>query len=243
METTIDGILNRRVMLEQPAKGYRVAVDTVLLAASVPAQAGERGLDLGCGVGGAMLCVAARVSGVVLTGMDVEADMVELCRRNIVRNGFTLDADVSAGDATTLHPAFAGRFEHVLMNPPYHDEARHDVSDDTQKRAANTEKSGDLAHWIAAAAHALKPSGCLTLIHRADREKDILVTLAAHFGAIELIPIAPKEGASAKRIIVRARKEAGGDLIRKPPFILHARDGSFTEDAESILRHAAAMPF
>ena len=49
---TTDRLLGGRLILRQPARGYRVAVDTVLLAAAVPARPGARLVELGAGVGG-----------------------------------------------------------------------------------------------------------------------------------------------------------------------------------------------
>ena len=65
---TEDRILGGRVLLRQPAQGYRVAIDPVLLAAAAPARAGDLVLDVGCGVGAAALCLAARVPGVRAVG-------------------------------------------------------------------------------------------------------------------------------------------------------------------------------
>ena len=54
-------LLGGRVKLRQPVAGYRVAIDPVFLAAAVPATAGDRILDIGCGAGAASVCLAARV--------------------------------------------------------------------------------------------------------------------------------------------------------------------------------------
>jgi tRNA1(Val) A37 N6-methylase TrmN6 len=243
MDTTLDGLLDRRVMLEQPAKGYRVAIDTVLLAAAVPAQAGESVLDLGCGVGGAMLCLACRAPGAAVTGIEIQLELAELARRNIARNSFPCDMKIIEGDATRLPENFAGVFDHVLMNPPYHAEAQHDISPNVVKRAANTEKEGDLALWIASAATALKNSGILTLIHRADRRDELLKHLVQSFGTIEILPIAPKPDTSPQRIIVRARKTGQASVRQSKILVLHKPDGGYTEAAESILRHAKSMEF
>ena len=70
LATTLDGLLNKKVKLEQPKDGYRVALDTVFLASAVDAKANDLVLDLGCGVGGSMLSLAARVSGLSITGID-----------------------------------------------------------------------------------------------------------------------------------------------------------------------------
>ena len=241
--TTLDGVLDNRIKLEQPASGYRVAIDTVLLASAVPARAGEKIIDLGCGVGGALLCLAARVPGIAVTGAEIRNEFRRLCRDNIVRNKLNADLSVQPGDATKLAPALAGRFDHAMMNPPYHEEARHDVSAHAQRRAANTEKDGDLARWIANAARTLKPSGVLTFIHRADRLDEILDVLKKDFGAIEILPILSKAGALPKRVILRARKGGEKALIRCCDFVLHQPDGRYTDEAETILRHRKALEF
>ena len=59
---TEDKLLDGRVTLLQPRKGYRVAIDPVLLAAAVPARLGDHVLDLGSGTGAASLCLAARLA-------------------------------------------------------------------------------------------------------------------------------------------------------------------------------------
>ena len=244
METTCDGILNRRVTIEQPAKGYRVAVDTILLAAAVPAKAGEKALDLGCGVGGAMLALACRVPRLFVTGVEIQSELAELCRRNIMRNKFedrmsVINADLLIPDTCPL----PSDFDHVLMNPPYHDQTRHDVSAVESKRIANTEKKGDLAQWIGRAAQALKPIGTLTLIHRADRLDDILNHIRNLFGDAEILPILPLAGTPPKRVILRAYKGKMGAPKHFPGFVLHQTDSRYTDAAESILRHAKALEF
>jgi tRNA1(Val) A37 N6-methylase TrmN6 len=243
LKTTIDGLLNNRIKFEQPADGYRVAIDTVLLAAAVPAAAGQKVLELGCGVGGAMLALACRVSGIAVTGIEIQSALAHLCAANIECNALAAELRVTEGDATRLPDKMKGAFDHVMMNPPYHDKAHHDVSAHPGKRKANTEEEGDLALWIASAAQALKSGGILTLIHRADRLDEILDKLKEDFGAVWIKPIAPKAGRAPKRVIVRAEK--GGNLSQTicSPLILHNADGAFTDETDSILRYIGKMEF
>src|ERR1700743_835680 len=108
MLTTLDGLLNRRVTLEQPEDGFRVAVDTVFLAAAVPAKAGDKLLELGCGVGGAVLAVACRIPGISIPGVEIQDDLADLCRRNISRNALEAEMVVQSSDATKLPDDLSG---------------------------------------------------------------------------------------------------------------------------------------
>ena len=64
--------------LRQPVEGYRAAVDPVFLAAAVDAKAGQRALDLGCGAGAALLCLARRVDGALVDGLEVQPEAIRI---------------------------------------------------------------------------------------------------------------------------------------------------------------------
>jgi len=77
-ELTEDAFLGGRLRLRQPAAGYRAAIDPVLLAAAVPAAAGDSVADLGCGVATAGLCLLARVPGARVSGLELQAPLADL---------------------------------------------------------------------------------------------------------------------------------------------------------------------
>src|SRR5258705_11227196 len=68
---TEDAVLSGRLRLRQPRRGHRVGHDAILLAASVPARAGETVVELGAGVGAAGLALAAPVPGIRLTMVEL----------------------------------------------------------------------------------------------------------------------------------------------------------------------------
>src|ERR1700730_17094697 len=98
METTLDALLNRRVMVEQPKKGFRVALDTLLLAAAVVARPGGKVIDLCWGVGRALMALAVRVHELVVNVLEIQPEIAEMCRRNIARNRFEDRMEVTTGD-------------------------------------------------------------------------------------------------------------------------------------------------
>ena len=68
-ELSDDRLLGGRLRFSQPRRGYRTAIDPVLLAAAVAAESAETVLDVGTGTGATALCLAARVPGCMVVGL------------------------------------------------------------------------------------------------------------------------------------------------------------------------------
>lgn len=241
---TRDALLGGLVHLEQPRRGQRASADAVMLAAAVPARAGQQVLELGCGSGVGMLCLAARVPKVKIDGVELQSDLAALCARNIAANGMEDRLRVAAGDVRKRVSGIApNSYDHVFANPPYFDSQRHRASPHTGRATARSEaEETDLAHWIAAMLRHAKPGGGLTLIHKADRLSDLLAALNPKAGAIRVIPLWSKAGQPAKRIIVRAIKGSKAPLTLDPGVLLHRPDGSYFPEVDAMLRAGAAFP-
>ena len=100
------------------------------------------------------------------------------------------------------------------------------------------EGAADLQAWIGFALSRLKPRGGLTIIQRADRLHEILAALGRGAGDISILPLWPKAGRPAKRVIVQARKGLKGGVNLLPGLVLHEADGAYTPAAEAVLRYA-----
>jgi tRNA1(Val) A37 N6-methylase TrmN6 len=236
---TEDAVLGGRVRLLQPRQGYRVAVDAVLLAAAVTPLAGERVLDLGAGVAAVGLCLATRVPDCTVIGVELQPALADLAERNATRNALNGRVRTIVHDIAADLPGDLGPFDHVVSNPPYLAAAVADPSPEPSKALATVESSADLARWLSVATGALGPTGTLTLIHRLDRLEEIAGHLVQHgWGDITVKTLPP-----AARVLVRARHAARPSVTQSPPLLLHQEDGSFTEEAEAILRHAKALTF
>jgi len=240
--TTEDHLLGGRVRLRQPEAGYRAAIDPVLLAAAVPARPGDSVLDLGCGAGAAALALAARVPEASVTGLERDPDLIALCAANIALNEMAgrlraLVGDVAAPPADLA----AGTFDHAMANPPFLEAGTADPSPDAGRRAANIEGTADLSDWIAAALAAVRRKGTVTFIHRADRLDDLVAGLHGPAGGITILPLWPRAGAPAKRVIVAARKGVKSPARLLPGLVLHDAGGAYTAAAEAVLRDGAAL--
>jgi tRNA1(Val) A37 N6-methylase TrmN6 len=245
---TDDAALGGRLMLRQPAHGHRFGHDAILLAAATPAAAGEVTVDLGAGVGAAGLALARRVPGLEVRLVEIDPVLATLAGENAARNGFGDRVTAHALDVAAPPAAFAaaglgpGCADRVLMNPPFHTAGRAQASPDARRRAAHVAPPGALATWLGAAARLLRADGTLTVIHRADGLGEILGLLAPVFGAVVILPVHPKPGAAAIRVLLRAAKGGRAPTALLTGLVLTGEDGRPSGEAESVLRDAAALP-
>ncbi|MGQ3302168.1 tRNA1(Val) (adenine(37)-N6)-methyltransferase [Reyranella sp.] len=236
---TENTVMGGRVKLLQPRRGYRIAVDAVLLAAAVDAKAGESVLDLGAGVGAVGLCIAARVPDCDITGIELQPALAALAEENAVLNDAADHVRTLVHDLAQPLPPGLGPFDHLATNPPYLPAAVADPSPDRSKALATVESSANLARWLTVATSALKPAGTLLVIHRSDRLEEIVGILdRLGWGDVTVKRLPP-----AARVLVRAR--AAGELRRQDaePLVLHRPGGGYTDEAEAILRHGQPLAF
>jgi tRNA1(Val) A37 N6-methylase TrmN6 len=247
-ELTEDAVLGGRLRLRQKRKGHRVGHDAILLAAATAARPGDRVVDFGSGVGAAGLALARRVHEVTVTLVEIDPELAAIAAENIVRNGLqdrarvvTLDVE-AASDAFAAQSMGPGSADHVMMNPPFNDPARQNVSPDPGRSLAHAAAGGTLRQWIDAAAWLLHSAGTLTMIWRADGLADVLAALEPKFGGVAVLPVYGRAGQDAIRIIVRASKGSRAPLAIRSALVLNDEAGKPTPAAEDVLRHAQPLP-
>jgi tRNA1(Val) A37 N6-methylase TrmN6 len=243
-QLTDDSLLGGAVRFSQPAQGYRVAIDPVLLAAAVPATAGDRVLDAGAGTGAASLCLAARVPGCRIVGVEIDRALARIASHNIDQNGRAAQIEVITGNLDQPPPRLSGAsFDHVMTNPPHLAAGDAPASPVPGRAIAHHESELDLAHWLAGCIRMLKPGGRLTLIHRSDRLNEILTALTGTIGDLVLFPLWPaSERRPAKRVLVQGRRGARGKIRLMRGLVLHKPDGSYSGAATAVLRHGRSLP-
>ncbi len=244
---TDDAVLGGRLRLLQPRRGHRVGHDAILLAAATAAGPGDCAVDLGAGVGAAGLALAVRVPGATVDLVENDPELAALAAQNAERNGLAgrvraFAADVTAGPDRLAQAGLSpGGADHVLMNPPFNDPERQNLSPDSGRRAAHTGGPGLLAAWIGAADGLLHNAGILTLIWRADGLGDVLAALLPRFGGVSVLPVHGRADRPAIRVIVRAEKGGRAPLLLLPPLMLNGPDGRPTSAAEAVLRDATPL--
>ncbi|MEO1089192.1 MAG: methyltransferase domain-containing protein [Pseudomonadota bacterium] len=232
-----DRLLGGRLTIEQPAHGYRVAIDPLLLQAAVQPAPNDLVLDAGAGVGGAILALARRSPSGHAVGLEHQPPLAAAMARNARRNGLADRVEAVCGDIA--NPPFAsGAFDVVMTNPPFGDAATMTMPATDLGRAARVLSDTSLGGWLSACCALVRSGGRIVVIHRADRTAQLLAGLQGRAGRVRLLPLWPKQGRPAKRVLVEARVGQNGPLAILPGLVLHREDGHFTDRAAAILAGA-----
>ncbi|WIY53529.1 methyltransferase [Devosia sp. YIM 151766] len=236
-----------RLTLSQPRNGFRAGLDSVLLGASVPAGTGGL-LDLGAGIGAAGLVALAlgRAERAVLAERDAGA--LALARDNIAGNGLAGRAEALSVDITAKaeERRAAGLLDNgydaVIANPPFFAAARGTRAARADRADARHMAAGTLDLWMRCAAASAVAGGTAIFIYPAEGLAELLAAFDQRFGALNVLPLAPRPGAVASRVLVRGHKGSRAGLTLLATRCLHGATGhGFAPDFEAIFRGQAAL--
>ena len=248
---TSDGFLGGRVHLYQPRSGHRAGLDAAFLQACLPDEASGHLIDFGAGCGAVALAAAARAPALTVTGVEREPAMVALANRALADPGnaeFAGRVRFVEGDVTAGRPAreALGLAEQsadwLVMNSPFAAAGHVRAAPDRLKAAAHVMDAGGLDAWVRSAAGLLKARGRIAVIHRADALAELITALAGRFGAVQILPLHPRAGEAASRLVVTAIRGSKAPLCLLPGMVLHETDGTSTPAAADILHGRKTLP-
>ncbi len=239
---TEDALLGGRVIIRQPVQGYRVAIDPLLLSAAISVEPGESILDVGAGVSAAGLCLATRFPYCRVMGIELQKDLVRLATDNILLNNLRDRVEILHGNLQNPPPRLAGgSYSQVISNPPYFESHHGRVSPFVSKALSNHEEQSGMEMWFKFCLLMLKPMGKITFIYRADMLDRLLSLFYGKVGNISIFPLWPSKDQPAKRVIVQGIKGIKGGVNLLSGMFLHNEDGSFTQEADDILRNGKSI--
>jgi tRNA1(Val) A37 N6-methylase TrmN6 len=174
------------------------------------------------------------VPGLVLTGVEIDKNLAALAGDNAAANG--MRAEFVCADIFALPSELKRDFDQVFCNPPFHGEGQ--VSPN-EMRATALMDQGRLEEWLRLGLQRTISGGFFTTILRADRLNEALAALPEK--GVAVLPLWPKAGEAAKRVIVQARKGSNAPFALLPGLVLHQVNGAWTPEADDVLRRGNAL--
>ncbi|MEI9939865.1 MAG: methyltransferase [Pseudomonadota bacterium] len=233
--TTTDSLYGGAVSLRQPARGYRVNVDALLLAAfAAQGRRAELAVDLGAGVGSVALGlhhlgVAARFALV-----EREAQLLVLADENarearMTSRGFC--CDLSLGLPEELRQTA----DLVVSNPPFFDPDNSRQGPHLSKTRA---RFGDLTPFVTAASAAVSGARSRVAFVYPARELSRFLASAerAHLIPKRLRLVHADANAPARVALVELRRAKPGGLVVLPPLFEWSKKGVRTPELALILQ-------
>ena len=239
-DETLDELIRGRIRVWQPRVGYRVNVDSLLLAHFVGGPPYERVADLGAGVGVVGLALAARDPAARVVLVELQARMAGFARRNVVENAVAdrvevVEVDLADEKATRARLVGAS-FERVVSCPPYFPRAAGPTVPDESEAIARHELRMTLPELARAARRLLRPGGRADLVFPSERLVALLDALTAEgLQPTRLRPIYPRPSAPANRVLVEAIKGGRGGLALEQPLVVRNEDGSYAPETRVAL--------
>lgn len=245
-----DAFLGGKLQLLQPEKGYRAGIDAVLLAASIPASDDESVFEAGLGTGVAAACLARRVAGVTITGIEIASRYAMIAEENARRNDLADRIRVLKGDLTDSMrhddadwPPPAS-FAHAYANPPFFEEASVQAPADALRAQAHLLKPGALEAWVKVMSSLVRPRGTVSIIHPASSLPRLLAAMEPRLGNLTVLPMRSRREEAASRIIVRGTRGSKAPLRLLPGLVLHGGEGGgFLPEIDAVLRTGAPLDF
>ncbi|MCF8065398.1 MAG: methyltransferase [Desulfarculaceae bacterium] len=219
--------------LEQPAQGFRFAIDSVLLA-DFATTAGGPVADLGAGCGVLCVLLAARGLAGPFSALEIDPLAAGCCERNFSRAG--LDGRVLAHDLSQPHPGLKpGSFALVISNPPFGRPGRGRLSPDPARARARHELALTAEDLWQRAKELLAPGARLALCWPPSRLPQALAGLTAlGLAPRRLRLVHGRVELPAKICLIEAVKDGGEELGVEPPLIVYDQGQEYGPEVAAI---------
>ncbi len=226
-DETLDDLTVSGLKILQAKNGYRFSIDPVLLSAFVPSLKNARVVDLGTGNGIIPLLLSFRQEAQAITGVELQAEMVDRAKRSVQLNGLGESIQIVQGDIRELPEALcAGSFDIVTANPPYRKSDSGRVSSDDERAMARHELAGGIDAFLRAATILLNPGGGFYLVYLAERLAELLSGMrCCRLEPKRLRMVHSRKGEIARLVLVEGRMNGKPGMIVEAPLTIYKGEG------------------
>lgn len=230
----LDDLLIEGMQLWQRTDQFCFSIDAVILTHFPKFHEKRTYADLGTGTGVIPLLMTTR-GAKQITAIEVNPLMAELAVRNVKLNQKESLIDVVEADYCTLRGSdWTGRFDGIIINPPYFNEQQGKQPKTDDVSLARHEIRYTLADIAAAAARLVKFRGQVWWIYSAERLVDLMMALRqAKLEPKRLRFVHSFLDTKAKLVLVESTKGGQTGVITEAPLYIYKQPNVYSEEVRS----------
>jgi tRNA1Val (adenine37-N6)-methyltransferase len=227
---TIDDLILGGLKVIQKKKGFRFALDAVLLAHFASLKRGNKIIDLGTGTGIIPLILSTRAKDLKITGVEIQQEVAQMARRSVTLNNLK-DIEIVNADLRNIGSEQHGQYDLVISNPPYLPIGQGKISPIEEVALSRHELECSLEDLVKSAALLLKNKGNFALVHRPERLGEIISLLTKFKIEPKRIRLVhPFLNKNANLVLIEATKGTKPGLIVHEPLVIYHDDGVYTKE-------------
>ena len=230
---------------ELQRNGYRIiqkegafcfGMDAVLLSGFARVKEGERMLDLGTGTGIIPILLEAKTKGEHFTGLEIQAESVDMARRSVQLNDLSEKISIVEGDIKEA-PAIFGKasFDVVTTNPPYMTGSHGLLNPHMPKAIARHEVLCTLEDVIRSASELLEEGGRFYMVHRPFRLAEIMNVMTKYrLEPKRMKLVYPYVEREPNMVLLEGLKGGRSRITVEKPLIVYKEPGKYTDEIYEI---------
>ncbi|MCK9229184.1 MAG: methyltransferase domain-containing protein [Syntrophales bacterium] len=233
---TVERLPGTTLSVLQKQKGYRFSIDAVLLAGCIRLRPGSRAMELGSGSGVISLILAARQAEVLISGIDIQEEMVDMSNRSALLNGFKERVSFACRDVREIRRHYEpGSYDVVFFNPPYRKVGSGRINPLREKAAARHEVYGTIDDFVGGAAFLLKEKGRVYVIYPASRSVGLIASLRQNGLEPKVLRFVHSEASSPAVFVLAEGIRGGGEEVTvMSPLVLFDAPGLYSAEVREM---------
>lgn len=227
---------NGKLVVYQPAKGYRFGIEAILLGSFLKIKSGEKAVELGAGSGIISFMAAKRFPTAKIWMIELGSLFIECLKRTIRENKLEGSVFCVKGDFLRI-PLKLGIWDVVFSNPPYFKTGCGRESPDHLKNIAKRGSREFLESFVKIVSQLLKNGGRFYVIFTALRAAELMFLLKKHrLEPKTLRFVHSYPGDEARFVMMETIKGAKEEIrVKSPLFIYQHPRGPYTQEVLDML--------
>ena len=213
---------------------HKFGTDAVLLCDFANVNSARNMCEFGCGCGIITTLACQKNENLKVTAVDIQEDAAALTSQSCEMNNITDRVNVLCEDLKMLDKTHNGKFDLVVMNPPYKKFYAGIKSGNKQVDIARFEVMCDINDICSTASRLLKYHGRLCICHRPERLAELMALMSKYkLEPKRLRLVCQRRGEEPWLVLVEGKKCANVGL-RIEPTLYVEENGEFSDEMIEI---------